>query len=51
MADTELNAAVGDQLQPTRRKIILALKQRGGLTAAELADQLGHYEHGRAHGT
>ena len=41
MADTELNAAVGDQLQPTRRKIILALKQRGGLTAAELADQLG----------
>ena len=41
MADSELNATVGDQLQPTRRKIILALKQRGGLTAAELADQLG----------
>ncbi len=41
MGDTELNSAVGDQLQPTRRKIILALKQRGGMTAAELADLLG----------
>ena len=41
MGDTELNAAVGDQLQPTRRKIILALKQRGGMTAAELAELLG----------
>ena len=41
MGDTELNAAVSDQLQPTRRKIILALKQRGGMTAAELAELLG----------
>lgn len=41
MSDNELNPAVGDQLQPTRRKILLALKQRGGLTAAELAEQLG----------
>lgn len=41
MSDRELNPAVGDQLQPTRRKILLALKQRGGLTAAELAEQLG----------
>ncbi len=41
MGDTELNQAVGDQLQPTRRKIILALKQRGGMTAAELAELLG----------
>lgn len=41
MRDTELNSAVGDQLQPTRRKIILALKQRGGMTAAELAELLG----------
>ncbi len=40
MADNELNEAVGDQLQPTRRKIVLALKQHGGLTAAELADML-----------
>jgi predicted ArsR family transcriptional regulator len=41
MGDTELNQAVSDQLQPTRRKIILALKQRGGMTAAELAELLG----------
>lgn len=41
MGETELNNALGDQLQPTRRKIILALKQHGGLTAAELAEQLG----------
>ena len=41
MSNSELNSAFGDQLQPTRRKIILALKQRGGLTAAELAEQLG----------
>lgn len=41
MGNTELNPAVSDQLQPTRRKIILALKQRGGMTAAELADLLG----------
>jgi predicted ArsR family transcriptional regulator len=36
-----LNEALGDQLQPTRRRIILALKQRGGMTAAELAEMLG----------
>lgn len=41
MEETELNPAVSDQLQPTRRKIILALKQRGGMTAAELAELLG----------
>lgn len=41
MAEKSLNDTVGDQLQPTRRKIVLALKQRGGLTAAELADMLG----------
>lgn len=41
MPDTELNSAVSDQLQPTRRKIVLALKQHGGLTAAELAEMLG----------
>lgn len=41
MDDTELNQAMADQLQPTRRKIILALKQRGGMTAAELAELLG----------
>lgn len=40
MPDNELNRSVGDQLQPTRRKIILALKQHGGLTASELADML-----------
>jgi len=40
MAENELNQAVGDQLQPTRRKIILALKQHGGLTASELAEML-----------
>lgn len=36
-----LNDTLGDQLQPTRRKIIMALKERGGLTAAELAEMLG----------
>ena len=41
MADNELNKALGDQLQPTRRRILLALKQRGGMTAAELAELLG----------
>jgi len=41
MAETELDRTVNDQLQPTRRKIILALKQRGGMTAAELAELLG----------
>ncbi len=39
--DKELNDTVSDQLQPTRRKIVLALKQHGGLTAAELAEMLG----------
>jgi predicted ArsR family transcriptional regulator len=41
MAEREFNETIGDQLQPTRRKIVLALKQHGGLTAAELADMLG----------
>src|SRR5512142_1680951 len=36
-----LDSTIGDQLQPTRRKIVLALKQHGGLTAAELAELLG----------
>ena len=35
------NKALGAQLQPTRRKIVLALKQQGGMTAAELAGQVG----------
>src|SRR5512137_878801 len=39
--DKEMGDPIGDQLQPTRRKIVLALKQRGGLTAAELAEMLG----------
>ncbi len=39
--DRDLNDTVGDQLQPTRRKIVLALRQYGGLTAAELAEMLG----------
>lgn len=41
MPETELHSTVGDQLQPTRRKIIVALKQHGGMTAAELAELLG----------
>ncbi len=41
MADSELNKALGDQLQPMRRRILLALKQRGGMTAAELAELRG----------
>jgi predicted ArsR family transcriptional regulator len=36
----ETNTGLGEQLQPTRRKIILALKQHGGMTAAELAEIL-----------
>jgi predicted ArsR family transcriptional regulator len=40
MAENELNQVAGDQLQPTRRKIILALRQHGGLTAAGLAEML-----------
>lgn len=39
--EKELSDSIGDQLQPTRRKIVLALKQHGGLTAAELAEMLG----------
>lgn len=35
------NQALSEQAQPTRRKILLALKQAGGMTAAELADRLG----------
>lgn len=41
MTDSELNTTIGDQLQPTRRRMVLALKQHGGLTAAELAAMLG----------
>jgi predicted ArsR family transcriptional regulator len=39
--DGELNEPIGDQFQPTRRKILLALRQHGGLTASELAEMLG----------
>lgn len=39
--EKELNDTISDQLQPTRRKIVMALKQHGGLTAAELAEMLG----------
>lgn len=38
---TDTFSSSTDQLQPTRRRIILALKQSGRLTAAELAEQLG----------
>ncbi|OQA41315.1 MAG: Helix-turn-helix domain protein [Chloroflexi bacterium ADurb.Bin325] len=41
MADNELDKTLGDQLQPTRRRILLALKQRGRMTATELAELLG----------
>lgn len=41
MIKSALSDAMSDQLQPTRRKIILTLKQHGGLTAAELAERLG----------
>lgn len=41
MPETELSSTAGDQIQPTRRRIIVALKQQGGLTAAELAELLG----------
>jgi predicted ArsR family transcriptional regulator len=37
----ELREPIVDQLQPTRRKILLALKQNGGMTAGELAELLG----------
>jgi len=37
----ELKEPMVDQLQPTRRKILLALKQNGGMTAGELAQLLG----------
>jgi predicted ArsR family transcriptional regulator len=36
-----LDDSIGDQLQPTRRKIVMALKQQGSLTAAQLAEMLG----------
>lgn len=36
-----MNQELNDQARPTRRKILLALKQHGGMTAAELADRLG----------
>jgi predicted ArsR family transcriptional regulator len=41
MTENQLNRILGDQMQPTRRKIIMALKQRGSMTAAELAELLG----------
>jgi DeoR family transcriptional regulator, suf operon transcriptional repressor len=41
MVEIELNRGFDDQAQTTRHKIILALKQQGGMTAAELADLLG----------
>jgi predicted ArsR family transcriptional regulator len=41
IVNNQLNDIMGDQLQPTRRKIVMALKQHGGLTAAELASMLG----------
>ncbi len=41
MKEIEINQAIGNQDQPTRRKILFALKQRGGMTAAELARLLG----------
>jgi len=41
MTTRQFNDALGAQLQLTRRKIVLALKQQGGMTAAELAEQLG----------
>ena len=41
MVGNPLNDSIGDQLQPTRRKIVLALKQHGPLTAAQLAEMLG----------
>jgi predicted ArsR family transcriptional regulator len=41
MATRQLNEVIGDTFQPTRRKIILALKKDGGLTAAQLAEMLG----------
>jgi predicted ArsR family transcriptional regulator len=37
----DLKEPSGDQVQPTRRKILLALKQHGGMTAGELAALLG----------
>jgi predicted ArsR family transcriptional regulator len=37
----DLKEPIGDQVQPTRRKILLALKQHGGMTAGELAALLG----------
>lgn len=40
MTESALSGAMSDQLQPTRRKIVLMLKQHGGLTAAELAELL-----------
>jgi predicted ArsR family transcriptional regulator len=41
LMDGPLSDMISDELQPTRHKIVLALKQHGGLTAAELADMLG----------
>jgi predicted ArsR family transcriptional regulator len=37
MTNGELNDPHGDPLQTTRRKILMALKQHGGMTAGELA--------------
>ena len=41
MTDRAFNEAVAEQISPTRRKILLALKRSGAMTAAELADHLG----------
>jgi predicted ArsR family transcriptional regulator len=41
MTGDELNATIEDPLRPTRRKIVLALKQHDGMTANELAHALG----------
>ncbi len=41
MTELELSQAASVQVQSTRHKILLALKQRGGMTAAELAEHLG----------
>ena len=39
MAPAQKNLTL--ELQPTRRKILLALKKSGGMTATELSDLLG----------
>lgn len=41
MSEMELKRTLEDQPQSTRQRIVVALKQRGGMTAAELASLLG----------